>query len=347
MVALSVLDLSPIASGSTAGETLWRSVDLAEHAEALGFARYWVAEHHNAGAVASSAPEILIGQIAARTRAMRVGAGGIMLPNHSPLKVAELFRVLSAMFPGRIDLGLGRAAGTDPRTAAELRRGKPLVDPDEMAGELERLEGFLLADPPARGPFSRSIAAIPMGVPTPELWLLGSSDYSSALAARRGLPFAFAAHMSPGDAEVELRKYRATFRPSARLTAPTSLVSLAVICAPTSEEARRLAASAELGWLHFAQGLRDLPMPSEAEAKAHVDDPDQAAIRELFRERLIVGAPAEVAERVMAIRGACQADEVMLMTHVHDHEARRRSYALVAEALGLDKKVAPPARAVR
>lgn len=325
---LSVLDLSPISSGVTAGETLWRSVDLAEHAEACGYVRYWLAEHHNAASVASSAPEILIGQIAARTRKMRVGSGGIMLPNHSPLKVAELFRVLAAMFPGRIDLGLGRAAGTDPRTGRELRRGKAVTDGDEFAAELEVLEGYLRQDGPYRSPFAGTTVAIPRTAERPSLWLLGSSDYSSALAAKKGLGFAFARHMNPDDAAQELAKYRSSFQSQGELR-PHAIVSVAVVCAETDAEARRLASSAELSWIRFAQGRRDEPLPSVEEALAHEDDEHDAAIRRMFSARLVVGDPGQVHERLSSIAAECGANEIMILTHVHDHEARKRSYELV------------------
>lgn len=335
---LSVLDLSPISNGVTAGASLWRSVDLAEHAEACGYARYWLAEHHNAASVASSAPEILIGQIAARTRKMRVGSGGIMLPNHSPLKVAELFRVLSAMFPGRIDLGLGRAAGTDPRTGRELRRGKPLTDADEFAAELEALEGYLRQDGAYRSAFAGGTVAIPRTTERPALWLLGSSDYSSALAAKKGLGFAFARHMNPDDAVQELTKYRSSFQ-SVNGSKPHAIVSVAVVCAPTQQEAGRLASSAELSWIRFAQGRRDEPLPSVEEALAHEDDEQDAAIRRMFRSRMVVGDPQQVHQRLSSIAAECGADEIMILTHVHDHEARKRSYGLVSAAFAHRKQI--------
>jgi luciferase family oxidoreductase group 1 len=330
---LSILDLSPVPSGSTAGDALWNTVDLAEHADRLGFTRYWLAEHHNMGAVASSAPEVLIGLVGSRTKRIRVGAGGIMLPNHSPLKVAELFRVLAALFPDRIDLGLGRAAGTDPRTALELRRGKAITGAGEIEVELDRLLRLLDADETPRPPFSPSTVAIPTGEPRPLPFILGSSDYGGAMAARRGLGFAFAHHMNPGDAIEQLRGYRSSFRPSRHAAEPYAIVSCAVICAPTASEARDLARSAELGWIRFAQGDRDRPMPSLEEARDHEDDEDQAAIRAMFSDRMIVGDPKQVGERLEALRAACQADEIMVLTHVHEHAARRRSYELLAETL--------------
>lgn len=328
---LSVLDLSPISSGSTAHDALWNTLRLAEEVERHGYVRYWLAEHHNAAAIASSAPEILIGLVASRTRTLRVGAGGIMLPNHAPLKVAELFRVLSALFPGRIDLGLGRAAGTDPRTALELRRGKPPADV-ELEEELAALRRHLESTPLPREPFARTTIAIPAGCERPAMWMLGSSDAGGALAAKLGLPFAFAAHMNPDDAATELRKYRATFQPQQDGERPHAVVSLAAICADTDEEASRLASSARLSGIRFAQGRRDEPMPSVDEALAHVDDETDAALRAMYDGRIIVGAPGTVRARIEEVARACDADEVMILTHVHDPRARARSYALIAES---------------
>jgi luciferase family oxidoreductase group 1 len=333
---LSVLDLSPISSGSSASETLWRTIDLAERADRLGFRRYWLAEHHNAASLASSAPEIMIGQIAARTKRIRVGAGGIMLPNHSPLKVAELFRVLSALYPGRIDLGLGRAPGTDPRTASVLRRGKASPAGDELGEELDALLGYLAPDAVPREAFARTTLAIPTGVASPELWILGSSDVGSRVARERGFGFAFARHMNPLDAENELHAYRQSFVPSIHRSEPRAIVSCAVVCAETDAEARRLAKSADLSLVHFSQGLRDLPLPSVAEAEARVLDSEERAIFDMAAGRMILGDPDHVTSELRSIAERCGADELMIITHVHDHEARCRSYALLAEAFGLD-----------
>ncbi|CAN5798140.1 hypothetical protein BH09MYX1_BH09MYX1_51680 [soil metagenome] len=249
-IPFSVLDLSPIASGSDATAALRNTIDLAKHAEALGATRYWLAEHHNAGALASSAPEIMIGQVGAATQSIRVGAGGIMLPNHSPLKVAELFRVLSALFPGRVDLGLGRAAGTDPRTAAILRGGRG-PSADDFPEQMTALTGYLDERGEPRGPFGGGTRAIPSGDYSPDLWILGSSDYGGAYAAAHGLPFAFAQHINPGDAEAVLRCYRREFRPSPRLPHPRSMIALSVICAATDAEARDLERGAQIGFLRF------------------------------------------------------------------------------------------------
>jgi len=330
---LSVLDLSPIASGSTASEALQHTLDLARHTEALGYERYWLAEHHNAGSLASSAPEIMIGQVAAATRTIRVGAGGIMLPNHSPLKVAELFRVLHALFPDRIDLGLGRAAGTDPRTAVALRGSRHALAVDDFPEQMAELVRYLEEDATPRSAFTTSIRAIPLGVPAPVLWILGSTDYGASYAAAHGYGFAFAHHINPGDALHALRAYRAHFRPSARLAEPRTILAVSALCAETEGEADDLRASADLSTLRFASGLRDLPMPSVAEARAHVWDDDARALLEANRGRTFVGTPGHVRHRVLGLAREAQADEVMIMSNIHDHGARKRSYELLATAL--------------
>ncbi len=331
---LSVLDLSPIPAGSTAGDALRNSIDLARHVESLGLSRYWLAEHHNAGGLASSAPEILIGQIAAATRTMRVGSGGIMLPNHTALKVAETFRVLHALFPGRIDLGLGRAPGTDPRTAAALRRSRAAVAADDFPEQFDELTRYLDDDAPPRTGFDGTIRAIPTNVPSPEIWMLGSSESGGALlAARRGLGFAFAHHINPEDSVRVLRAYREAFVPSARRGAPWAILALAVVCGETDDDAQRLASSGVLSMTRFLQGIRDRPMPTVEEAMAYRYDAEEMALRRGREGHLLVGGPARVKQRLMELVEAAGADEVMVLTHVHDHEERKRSYERVAAVL--------------
>lgn len=332
---LSVLDLSPISSGKTATDALWNTVELAVRAERAGYTRYWMAEHHNMASVASSAPEIMIGQVAAKTTTLRVGAGGIMLPNHSALKVAELFRVLSALFPGRIDLALGRANGTDPRTANLLRPRVEQIGVDAFAEQVDDLLGFLAEDELPRPRFARNTIALPTGVPSPSLFMLGSSDYGSRAAAKRGFGFAFARHMNPADAEAELLHYRSAFQPSAYGEKPHAIVSVAAICAPTDAEAARIAKSGELSFLRFLQGMRDLPLPSVEEAEAHVFDDEEVALVASLGGRSLVGSPKKVAEQIEAIARTTRADEVMILTHVHDHDARCRSYELIASELSV------------
>jgi len=333
-IPLSVLDLTPIPSGSTAGDALRNSIDLARYAETLGVARYWLAEHHNAGGLACPAPEILIGQVAAATTSLRVGSGGIMLPNHTALKVAETFRVLHALFPGRIDLGLGRAPGTDPRTAAVLRRSREAVVTDDFPEQLRSLVAYLDDDGPPRTSFGGPVRAIPTNVPAPDLWLLGSSEAGGALmAAQRGLGFAFAHHINPDDSVRVLRRYRDEFVPSSRRARPWAILALGAICAETDEEAERLATSSELSMIWFLQGIRDRPLPSVEEALAYSYEPHEEALRASRQQRVLVGSPARVKDELQALVDASGADEVMVLTHVHDHTARKRSYELLARAL--------------
>ena len=332
--ALSVLDLSPIPSGATAGDALRNTLDLGRHAEALGLRRYWLAEHHNAGGLACPAPEILIGQIAATTRTIRVGSGGIMLPNHAPLKVAETFRVLHALFPGRIDLGLGRAPGTDPRTAAALRRTRDAAGAEDFPEQLAELTRYLDDDGPPRAAMSGTIRAIPTNVPAPELWLLGSGDSGGAvLAAERGLGFAFAHYMNPEEAARVLRRYRETFVPSPRRREPWAILAVGVICAESDTAASRLASSSELAMVWFRQGIRDRPLPSVEEALAYPYDEFEQALRVGSDAPLVLGGVGHVRARLTALVEESGADEIMVLTLVHDHAARKRSYELVAEAL--------------
>jgi luciferase family oxidoreductase group 1 len=338
---VSALDLSPVPSGSSARETLENTVDLAQHVERLGFTRYWLAEHHNAGALASSSPEILIGLVAQATRSIRVGSGGVMLPNHSALKVAEWFRLLHALFPGRIDLGLGRAPGTDPRTARILRREAP-PGADDFVALFDELTAFLADDSGARAsPASPAalpqprIRAIPLGVPPPDLWVLGSSDYGGAFAARRGLGFAFARHINPADAVATLRAYRTAYRPSPSRPAPDAILALSVVCAETDARAEELAACLDLSTIRFLRGVRDLPFPSVDEARAYRFDAEEDTLRRLHRDRHVVGSPGRVRDELLSLVQASGADEIMITTHTHDHGERKRSYELVAEALRL------------
>ena len=327
---LSVLDLSPIPSGFGAHDALENTLDLARHAESLGLARHWVAEHHNAGGLASSAPEIVIGQIARVPSRIRVGAGGIMLPNHTPLKVAETFRVLSAFFPGRIDLGIGRAPGTDPRTARALRRNAPEMDFD---ASLDELVTYLNERGGPRGPFAGTIVAAPTGVAPPPIWMLGSSDGGVEFAARRGLPFAFAHHINPRDAVATMRRYREAFRPSAANPEPYAILAVGATTAETERELEPLERCGDVAGLRFAQGLRDLPFPSEDEARAHVFDADEDALRLAMRERHFLGTIDRVARDLRAIVEETRADELMVMCNVHDHEKRKHVYTLLARAL--------------
>src|SRR5437763_1331304 len=266
MPVLSVLDLAPVVSGSNAAAALANSLDLARHCEALGYHRYWVAEHHNMPGIASSAPAVLIAHLAGVTTTMRIGSGGVMLPNHAPLVVAEQFGRLGALHPGRIDLGIGRAPGTDPVTAAALRRQEDALSADEFPMQLGELFGFFHGTFPETHPY-RAIRAVPgLGYP-PEVWLLGSSDYSAQVAGLLGLPFSFAHHFSPSNTLPALAAYRRAFRPSAGgdLDRPYAMVAVAVICADTDERADWLAGPARLSFLRRRTGRRGpFPTPEEA-----------------------------------------------------------------------------------
>jgi luciferase family oxidoreductase group 1 len=331
---LSVLDISPVPSGSSGSDALRNTLDLAQLADGLGYTRYWLAEHHNTALIASTSPEVMIGHVANVTRRMRVGSGGIMLPNHAPLKVAETFRVLEALHPGRIDLGLGRAPGTDSLTALALRRSREAVYSDDFPAQLAELLAFFDDDFPATHPYQR-VKAMPDDVASPEVWLLGSSDFSAQLAASAGLRFAFAHHIQPEPAVSALRFYRENFKPSRYLDKPESLIAVSVICAETDEQARELAAPAELTMLRFRQGGRMGKLPSVAEAQAYPYTAEELlAIRE-GRQRLTVGSPETVREKLTTLAGQSGVDEIMVTTIVHDHQDRRRSYRLLAEAFGL------------
>src|SRR2546427_9695344 len=271
MVPLSVLDLSPVASGSSGAVALNNSLDLARLADRLGYTRYWVAEHHNLPSIASSAPEIMIGQVAAATTRMRIGSGGVMLPNHAPLMVAERFRVLEALFPGRIDLGLGRAPGTDPVTSYALRRRQDAGDDDDF---LERFQELLLFETnafPEGHPF-RSVRAMPQDVPLPPIWLLGSSGYSAQLAAMVGAGFSFAHHFADHDAVAAMLSYRESFKPSAARERPYAILACAAVCADSEAEAERLASTIDLNFVRRSRG-EYLPLASPQTAAAYPYSP--------------------------------------------------------------------------
>jgi luciferase family oxidoreductase group 1 len=330
-VPLSVLDLAPVSSGSTAAVALRNSLDLARHAERVGYFRYWVAEHHNMPGIASSAPAVLIGHIADATDTIRVGSGGVMLPNHSPLVVAEQFGMLEAFHPGRIDLGIGRAPGTDALTASVLRN-TPELSADDFPRDFMQLMAFFTGDFPPEHPYSR-ITAVPARGYAPAVWLLGSSDYSAQVAAYFGLPFAFAHHFSPDNTLPALASYRQTFRPSKTLQQPHALVAAAVVCAESDERARWLALPGALSFLRLRSGQPGLlPTPEEAAAYPY-SDVEQAFVDSRQRHQ-IIGSPESVTRGLSALLQETQADELMLTTIVHDHADRLRSYELVASEVG-------------
>jgi luciferase family oxidoreductase group 1 len=331
VVPLSVLDLSPVAAGSSGAVSLRNSLYLGRLADRLGFTRYWVAEHHNLPSIASSAPDIMIGQIAATTARIRVGSGGVMLPNHAPLMVAERFKVLEALFPGRIDLGLGRAPGTDPVTSYALRRRQDMAD-----DFLERLQELILFDRggfPEGHPF-RNVHAMPADVALPPIWLLGSSGYSARLAAMVGAGYSFAHHFAEHDPLDAMLSYRAEFKPSAALAQPYAILAVAAVCADSDAEAERLASTIDLNFVRRRRG-EYLPLASPEEAMAYPYSPAERGLVARNRARLFVGAKATLLDRLAPMIDASKADEVMVTTMIYDHGARRRSYELLAEAFGL------------
>lgn len=333
MVLLSVLDQSPIRSGQTPAEAIQETLKLAEAAEQLGYHRYWLAEHHSSDALAGSSPEILIGQVAARTARIRVGSGGVMLSHYSALKVAENFRLLETLFPGRIDLGIGRAPGADQLTARALANGPGALPLEQFPRRIADLIGFLHDRLEPGHPFA-GVRAMPAGPTAPELWLLGSSDASAAYAAYFGTAFSFAHFINSRGGEQIVQAYRRQFRPSALLAAPRASVGVFVICAETEAEARRLARSRDLFLVRLYTG-RGGPYPTVAEAEAYPYSDYERAILEQTRERSIVGTPEQVKERLLALSAAYGVEELVVVTITESFETRLRSYELLARAFGL------------
>ncbi|HWX60186.1 LLM class flavin-dependent oxidoreductase [Bradyrhizobium sp.] len=333
MIPLSILDLSVVTTTTKPATALRNSIDLARHADQLGYVRYWLAEHHNLASVASPAPDLMIGQIAAVTKRIRVGSGGVMLPNHAPLMVAERFKMLEALFPGRIDLGLGRAPGTDGATAYALRSRLDRREGDDFLERLHELTLWETRDFPPGHPYN-NVVAMPDDTPLPPIWLLGSSDYSSELAAQVGMGFAFAHHFATHDAVDAMVNYRAHFKPSGWRSTPHAILAVAIVVAETDAEAERLASSMDLNRLRRDRG-QYLPLPSPEEALAYpYADAERASIAR-NRSRLFVGQPATVRQKLDPLIAASEPDELMVITAVFDHEARKKSYALLAEAFGL------------
>ena len=323
-VPLSVLDLAPIRVGGTAAEALRNTLDLARHADRWGYERYWLAEHHGLPGVASAATAVVIGQAAAVTTRIRVGAGGIMLPNHPPLVVAEQFGTLASLFPGRIDLGLGRAPGGDYRTARALRRADLATGEDTFPQDLDELRGYFRPGGPGTG-----VHAVPgEGLEVP-IWLLGSSDYSARLAARLGLPFAFASHFAPDLLFEALALYRHEFEPSAALDRPRVMVGANAVAADTDAEARRLFTSLQQAALNMARGMPG-QLPPPVESMDGLWTPAERAAVERRTACSAVGSPDTVRQALQAIVEATGADELILTAQVYDHPARLRSYELVA-----------------
>ena len=334
---VSVLDQSPIPEGLDGSDALRNTLDLARLAERLGYHRYWVAEHHGGPMLAGPAPEVLIGPIAAATSRMRIGSGGVMLPHYSPLKVAEAFSVLSGLFHGRIDLGIGRAAGTDPMTTFALQRDRRQASPDDFPQQLAELLGYLEDTLPEDHPFARLAATLPGRPHLPKVWLLGSSPDSATWAGQLALPYAFADFINP-DGAVLADSYRSTFAEHHPGSPPTVAVAVWAVCAETDEEAQYLAASSRMSMRMLRQGrLIQVPPPEKASNYLRsIGEPVDSGFTP--GRRGVIGSPARVRAGLEEIASAYGAEEVIVVTITFDHDARKRSYELIAEAMGIDPR---------
>jgi luciferase family oxidoreductase group 1 len=338
-VSLSVLDLAPVASGSTASEALANSVQLAQLAERLGYRRFWVAEHHNMPGIASSSPAVLIAHLASLTDHIRVGSGGVMLPNHTPLVVAEQFGMLEALHPGRIDLGIGRAPGTDPVTAAALRRSVDTLSAEDFPEQLMDLFGFFSGTFPDGHPY-RAITAVPGLGNSPAVWLLGSSGYSAQVAGLLGLPFAFAHHFSAENTLPALRLYRESFRPSSVLEHPYVMLGVSVICAESDEDAEGLARPGILSFVRLRSG-RPGPLPTPLAAAEYQFTPSERRVVESRRASQVLGGPDTVRRGLDDLLQSTDADELMVTTIVYDQADQLRSYQRIADLADLPARTIP------
>lgn len=329
---LSVLDLVPVPSGTPASQAVRQSIDLAQRAEANGYKRYWISEHHSMPAIASSSPEVLLSRIGALTERIRIGSGGIMLPNHSPMRVAEHFRTLEALYPGRVDLGLGRAPGSDARANRALHANSG----EHFAEMLNEMLSLSAEDYERDHPYA-GVRVMPNDSPLPPIWILGSSGASAEMAGSGGFGYSFASHFSPMPAEPALERYRHAFQASEQFAKPHTILGVSVICAPTDEEAENLATTVDLMWLRLRKG-EFAPIPSPAEAQSYPYSPvERNAISE-NRARHVIGSPETVAQQLNDIAERSQADELMIVSNIHDADARLRSYELVAEAMSASKE---------
>jgi luciferase family oxidoreductase group 1 len=319
---LSLLDLCPILSGETPSESFKHVVSLAQHAEELGLERFWMAEHHNMEGIGSSSPEVLIAHVASHTKNIRVGSGGIMLPNHATLHIAEVFKTLSALYPHRIDLGLGRAPGSGSKAAHALRGSRGL-DANDFPQEVTKLFNWLHDR-------DKEVGAYPKAE-SPEVWMLGSSEFGAMMAAERGMPYAFAQHFSHLPALEVMRMYREMFRPSEFLSSPNAIMGVHIICAESDEEARELAMSTELSFSLFIQTGKSISLPTVGEAKKYpYTEEDWKQIRTGSMPKFI-GSPTTIKKLMAPIINSKLVDELMVLTMIHDQEKRRQSYSLVKE----------------
>ncbi len=332
---LSILDQSPVLSSGTPAQAIQATLDLARRAEEMGYHRYWLAEHHAISALADPCPEVLLARLGAETKRMRIGTGGVLLPYYSALKVAEVFRMLEALYPGRVDLGLGRAPGGDARTAHAVAGGQfPSADdfPQRVWELVGHLDGTLPDDHP-----HRRVRVQPGGDSAPEVWLLGSSDYSGLLAAQLGLRFAFAHFINAKGGDTVTRAYRERFQPGAREQSPAAIVCVFAICAASDADAERLAASIDLRRLHMALNL-DTPVPTLEQAARHVYTEEERRYVMSQRERAVIGGPEKCRRELAALVERYGADELMLITITGDYATRLRSYELLAEAFGVGQR---------
>ncbi|MEZ4503002.1 MAG: LLM class flavin-dependent oxidoreductase [Dehalococcoidia bacterium] len=336
-IPLSVLDVAPVAEGSTPADALRNSLDLAPRVERLGFERHWVAEHHNMPGIASSSPAVLLAHIASVTSSIRIGSGGVMLPNHSSLVVAEQFGMLEALHPGRVDLGIGRAPGTDQLTAYALRRAHTAAD--EFPAQMVELSGYFDGAWPEKHPFSEIVATPGRGY-RPALWMLGSSTYGAQAAGILGLPYSFAHHFASENTMAAVKTYRESFRTGGTIEEPYLMLAVSVVCAETDEHARWLAAPGMLSFVRSRTGRRGR-FPTPEEAAAYEYSPQEQMILDQRGSSQVVGDPAAVREQLVALVEATGADELMITTAVHAHADRVRSYELLAEAIEME----PPAEA--
>jgi len=329
---LSILDQSPVISGGTPAQAVQATLELARRGEELGYHRYWLAEHHAIAALADPCPEVLLARLGAETNCIRIGTGGVLLPYYSAFKVAEVFRMLEALYPGRVDLGIGRAPGGDQLTAHAVAGGQfPSADdfPQRVWELVGHLDGTLPDDHP-----HRRVRVQPGGDTAPQVWLLGSSDYSGLLAAQLGLRFAFAHFINAKGGDAVTRAYRERFQPSARERAPAAIVCVFAICAATDAEAERLAASIDLRRLHMALNM-DTPVPTLEEAERHAYTEEERRYVMGQRDRAVIGGPEKCRREITALAERYAADEVMLLTITGDYATRLRSYELLAAAFAL------------
>ena len=340
---LSVVDQSPVSAGMTAAEALRNTIDLARHCDRLGYHRYWIAEHHGMEVIATSVPEVMIALAAEATTGIRVGSGAVLLPHYAPLKVAETFRMLHALFPGRIDLGVGRAPGAEALEAFALKRTRdtPSFDVDDFPQQLMELLAFLRAGFDADHPFA-NIRVTPESPGEPEVWLLGSSTWSASAAGQLSLPYAFAHFINPIGARLCLERYRMLFQPSGRMVAPQAVLAAGVVCADTDEEAEHVASTYRAMGRRLRLGLRG-PVPAPQDALRELAEGPADPAPEGEWPRLTVGAPRTVRNRLEIMAQALGVDEIMAVTITHEHAVRLRSYTLLAEAFGLEARApAPP-----